>query len=87
MVAESDRQSWLSGDWPRLTATEDALIASAAGLMTSDPITDQQMERAEPNASEEGVLARNRQLLKESDDARETLAALLSRFPVSANTN
>jgi len=87
MVAESDRQSWLSGDWPRLTATEDALIASAARLMTSDPITDQQMERAEPNASEEGVLARNRQLLKESDDARETLAALLSRFPVSANTN
>ncbi len=68
--AEALTEAWMAENWPDLRESANAEVSDLANLMT--------MEGTTPDlAIDQGVLARNRALLENSDRMRRTVSALL----------
>lgn len=80
LTAQMIEEAWLAEDWRTLRDSGDTLWSDVAEMATSLP-----GETGVDNA-ETGVLARNRALLEESSAARETITALLARYPLNDTT-
>ena len=70
------RQAWLEGDWQTLRTHSDPVIAAVA--------TRQATPAAEPDADVTQVLARNNEILEDSQSMRAEIEALLSGIAMPA---
>lgn len=91
-AAQARREAWLAGDWATLAAEDAGAAAAIAALKRKTEASDgtdagegeAAPSGATPDAAADmasGVLARNRELIEKSTEARDALRSLLAAYP------
>ncbi len=68
-----DQAAWRAGDWTRLATGQEGSISAASQMMLAVEENEQ--------SEEVGILARNSELLRNSESTRDIMQGLLKQFP------